>query len=91
MHLKQFIIGKKLKNFILDNMTEQKFKLEINATSEDGVAINQNTRAHISCSASMAIGIMVHTLKTNSDLREIILSATEAYLEEVAEEKIKMN
>jgi transposase len=72
-------------------MTDQIFKLEITATSPDGIEINQNTKAKVKCTAEMAIGVMIHTLKSNKDVEQIVLMAVAEYLQEKEEEKIKMN
>lgn len=69
----------------------QQFILEINATSEDGVAVEQHLRANVKCSKEMGVGVIIHTFKSNPELRDMFLIATEAYLEEMQQERIKMN
>jgi len=72
-------------------MTEQIFKLEITATSPDGIEINQNTKAEVSCNGDMAIGVLIHTLESNKDVEELVLAAVAIYLEKKEKEKIQMN
>jgi len=69
----------------------EKFFLKIDATSEDGVEVNQLLEAKIQCSKETAIGVMVHTLKENVQIRDILLMAVEAYLDEKTKERIRMN
>ena len=58
----------------------EKFILEINATSDDGNAIQCETKASVSCSEEMAVGILVNVMKQNDDLKELMFKAVMALL-----------
>lgn len=54
---------------------EEKFKLEINAVSPDGEAVNCNTSIKISCSQGMAIGIIANLMKQEPRMKQIFTEA----------------
>ena len=54
---------------------EEKFKLEINAVSPDGEAVNCNTSIKIQCSQGMAIGVIANLMKQEPRMKLIFMEA----------------
>jgi hypothetical protein len=54
---------------------EETFKLEINAVSPDGEAVNCNTNIKVQCSQRMAVGIIANLLKQEPRIKSIIVEA----------------
>lgn len=69
----------------------ESFVLNIEATSEDGVNIKQQIEAKVKCSGNMAVGVIVEILKSNEDLRSIILEGVNDYLQEESINQHKNN
>jgi len=54
---------------------EETFKLEINAVSPDGEAVNCNTNIKIQCSQGMAISIIANLMKQEPRMKLIFMEA----------------
>jgi hypothetical protein len=54
---------------------EEKFKLEINAVSPDGEAVNCNTNIKIQCSQGMAVSIIANLMKQEPRMKLILMEA----------------
>jgi len=69
----------------------ERFFLKIDAESPDGIEVNQTLDVRIKCSKDVAVGVLVHTIKENDQIRDMLLLAVEHYLNEKIEEKAKLN
>lgn len=69
----------------------ERFFLKIDAESPDGVEVNQTLDVKIKCSKDLAVGVLVHTIKKNDQIKNMLLLAVEQYLNEKIEEKAKLN
>jgi hypothetical protein len=54
---------------------EETFKLEINAVSPNGEAINCKTNIKVECNQGMAVGIICNLLKQEPRIKSIIVEA----------------
>jgi len=69
----------------------ESFVLNIEATSENGVDIKQSIDAKVKCSGDMAVGVILHALKANDDLRHLVMAAVVAFIEEERIDQHKNN
>lgn len=53
----------------------QKFKIAIDATSEDGEAISQNIDVELNCKSDTALAVLVKFFEENKDLKDLFREA----------------